>query len=301
MNLDIPEGYVADQSFARSFAAKKAEILARAEANPPAPNLDVNAAGTVMLTVAANIHPLLPAIQAQLPTGRLDLIMELEVRAEALLFTQGLYTFAFESANNVEVLARQVYEQRRILTAELTLAVMRGVIPDGAVSLSGTSSYQDAAQDVRAMSSLLLANWDIVLPAIGGRRERITGAMSLADELVKEIAKAERIKDRLAGPAALRAGAFQLSLESYRAADRAVSFLRYDEDDADKFVPTIYVGGGRPRKRPKADGADAAAPTPAGSAAATAGVPNVPTGGAASGAAANVPSNKVKPSGGFDV
>ena len=59
MNIDIPEDFVAEQSFARAFNAKKADILARVAQEPPAPTLDVNTAATVMLTVAANVEPLM--------------------------------------------------------------------------------------------------------------------------------------------------------------------------------------------------------------------------------------------------
>ncbi len=294
MNIDIPEGFIAEQSFARAFATKKAEILTRIAQDPPPPTLDVNAAATVMLTIAGNIEPLLADVQAQLPQIDLELIRDLGVRAEALLFTQSLHTYTFASATGLEETAKRLLEERRVLSTEISLAEMRGALPEGAVALSGTTAYQDVAQDVRGMCTVLLANWDAVGPAIGGRRERVTEVMALADQFVKDIAMAEQIKDRLAGPTALRAAAFQLALESYREVDRVVGFLRFHHDDADKFVPSIYVGGGRPKRKPAkaaSEGrADESVPTaqPA---------PTIPagTGGA------NVPANKVTPTGGFGV
>ena len=291
MNIDIPEDFVAEQSFARAFNAKKADILARVAQEPPAPTLDVNTAATVMLTVAANVEPLMADIQAQLPLIDMALLRDLAVRAEALLFTQSLHSYTFASTNGLEDAAKRLLEERRILSTEVSLAVMRGVLPEGAVTLSGSIAYQDMAQDVRGMCTVLLANWDAIGPAIGGRRERITEVMALADQFVKDIAAADQIKDRLAGPAALRAAAFQLALESYREIDRVVSFLRFHHDDAGKFVPTIY-GGGRPKRKSAKNTSDEEAtptnqPAPVTSAATTGG--------------ANVPANKVTPTGGFGV
>ncbi len=295
MNIDIPEGFITDDTFARAFTTKKAQLIALISKTPQSPTLDVNNAATVMLTVWENIKPLMPEIEKLDGFVDVALIKELPVRAEALFFTNALHGYAFTAASGLDDGARRLIEERKTLTTEITLAVMRGALPEGAITQSGTIGYQDVAQDVRGMCIILLANWDAVGPAIGGRRERITEVMALADRFVKDIAMGERIKDRLTGPTALRAAAFQLALESYREIDRVVSFLRFYFDDAEKYVPSIYVGGGRPKRRSaKSSEGTKDAETPS-----QPGTPAAPP--AAASGASNVPTNKVTPTGGFGV
>jgi hypothetical protein len=145
--------------------------------------------------------------------------------------------------------AAKVFEERRILITEYSLAVMRGVLHQDAVKLSGSSSHREAARDIRAIGAVFLANWSRVQPAIGGVLARVEDAVALAHKLTCEATRSGQRKKKLNLHAQARNGAFDLGLAAQREAKRAVEYLRFYQADSSSYLVSVY-GGGRPRKQP---------------------------------------------------
>ena len=184
---------------AQAFELLKEEILRRGQ-SARTPTADIVTAAQAMIATHARVKPVLQEIREALPRTNIELIQQLGACGEALLYAQSLYSAAESRTPTVARTAARVFEERRVLITEYSLAVMRGVLREDEVRLSGSSSHRDAARDIRAIGALFLANWSRVEPAIGGVLARVEDAMALA-----------------------RNGAFDLGLAAHREAQRATT------------------------------------------------------------------------------
>lgn len=218
--------------------------LEEAAKQPLAPlTANVAYAVRVMLTVAGNVEKYMPALK-ELGIADAD---KLAMRANALSYAQALHDWTLNSPQKVEVLAAEVVNARRLLTTELDLVVVRGLIAHGAIKLQTTGSYLGMAQDVRVICSAFLANWDKVGPEIGNDQAHVHEALRDADNLIAAIAKAAEVQETLKGTALMRAAAWTLARKCYDGVHRGIQFLRYEEGDVDEIVPSIYDT--RPKKK----------------------------------------------------
>ena len=261
----------------------KAEIAEAARGPLEALNVDIPFAVRVMLTACGNATPYREAL-AKL---NLDVVPTLETRAMALQYAQVLRQWTLETPTRVEDLAKDLIETRRLLTSELELVRLRGIISAKAVTLTGTTGYLDVAQDVQAICSAFLAAWDKVGPEIGGRIERVNERLVQAEQLIAAVAHAAEIKEKLEGATLMRVAAWTLALKSYRDLDRGISFLRYHEGDAGEIVPSLFDNRARSHKAAPEPTPIAPVPAPPATNAATPAVGGTP--------AASVPMAPSKP------
>jgi len=163
----------------------KQEIETAAKGPVQQLNADVAFAVRVMLTVAGNTQRFLPELEQ---LGLTD-AKNLAVRANALSYSQALHDWTLKSPARVDVLAAEVMEARRVLNSELELIQLRGLIAKGAVTLQGTTSHLAMAQDVRAIASAFLANWEQVGGQIGNNIDHVHAALVSADSLIAALAQ----------------------------------------------------------------------------------------------------------------
>ena len=233
---------------AQAFELLKEEILRRGQ-SARTPTADIVTAAQAMIATHARVKPVLQEIREALPRTNIELIQQLGACGEALLYAQSLYSAAESRTPTVARTAARVFEERRVLITEYSLAVMRGVLREDEVRLSGSSSHRDAARDIRAIGALFLANWSRVEPAIGGVLARVEDAMALAHKLTCEAARSGQRNKKLNLHAQARNGAFDLGLAAQREAQRAVEYLRFYQADSSRYLVSVF-GGGRPRKQP---------------------------------------------------
>lgn len=239
----VTEAFAPIAASVAAFEATKPELEAAAK-QPLIPlTANVPYAVRVMLTVAGNIVQYLPELE-KLGIAGAD---KLAVRANALSYAQALHDWTLNAPQKVEALAERVSASRRVLTTELDLMVVRGLISDGAVKIQTTNSYLGLAQDVRAIGSAFLANWDTVGKEIGNDKAHVHDALRAADDLIAALAKDAQLQETLKGTALMRAAAWTLARKCYDSVHRGIQFIRYEEGDVDEIVPSIYDT--RPKKK----------------------------------------------------
>ncbi|WP_438043097.1 hypothetical protein [Sorangium sp. So ce128] len=119
----------------------------------------------------------------------------------------------------------------------------------------------DTANDLVALSALFSGSW----PEIAGKTAATEAEVRRAGELGPELLAALGVREHGApGPseaADRRARAFTLFVDAYDQTRRAVTYLRWKEDDVEAIAPSLYKGrGGRGASSSDTDAAPPAQP-----------------------------------------
>jgi hypothetical protein len=252
-----------------AYEQTKAAIAEAAKGELTHINVDLSLAVRIMLTAAGNTV----RYRDELAKLGIDAATKLEQQAHALSYATALHAWTMNVREPIADLAEELVNVRRVLTTELELCELRGVIAKGAVTLEGTTSYLALAGDVRAIGSAFLANWERVGPEVGGKIEHVHAALAKADQLIATLARSEEVQEEQQGAALMRSAAWTLALATYRELERGIAFLRFYEGDADEIVPSLFA---RPRKRGSDNGA-ATETTGAGATTPSATGPTLPT------------------------
>jgi len=119
--------------------------------------------------------------------------------------------------------------------------------------------YKNLAFDLMALAASLRDNWDKVSSKTAITPEDLDQAELLGDQLINAIGVREQSPSSVADIAAQRQRNFTLFVNAYDEVRRALSFLRWKEDDVEHIAPSLYAGRGNSNARKK--GTDAH-PTP---------------------------------------
>ncbi len=123
---------------------------------------------------------------------------------------------------------------------------------------------RNTATDVLTLTSIFRANWE----AIGGRTcvtwSELDEAESAVSTLLTDIGLREQTPAMREANSLTRQRAYTLFVKTYDKVRKAVSYLRWDEDDADEFAPSLFGSrkkrGGTELEKP-AEGAPATTPS----------------------------------------
>lgn len=234
-----------------------AELAAIPEADIVQVNVDVDAAVTHVLGHWKSLEPHLPLF-ARLPEFDAALVGRLRDYARALHYWHSLAQYASAPPAGLAAMIDQGIATRDRVLSMLNALAKFGVIAPGALSsFGGTSAHRKVARDLTALSGFVHQNWS----TLEGKSLLTLEEMHDAERLGYAILEA--IGDRDSSPAATaratreRDKTFTLFVRAHDQARRALVFLRWDEDDADTIMPSMYHGR-RPGK--KAEGASELAP-----------------------------------------
>ncbi|NUP13610.1 MAG: hypothetical protein HOW73_46840 [Polyangiaceae bacterium] len=137
-------------------------------------------------------------------------------------------------------------------------------------ALNGTQGYRNVGFDVLTLCAMLRENWDSVSGRTGVQTAEINDAEQLADRLISAVGRREQGEAAVAEATELRQRVFTLFMRSYEEVRRAITYLRWHDDDVDRIVPSLYTTGRSSRRKsdiepkpetPPAGGTSPAAPT----------------------------------------
>jgi hypothetical protein len=95
----------------------------------------------------------------------------------------------------------------------------------------------------------LRRDWANLAGRTGAQEAELDEAEALALPLMQALGGRPTLSRAVREAAHVRAQAYALLLETYSEVQRALSFLRWRERDAEKFAPSLFRGFvGRPRK-----------------------------------------------------
>lgn len=228
-------------------------------------NLDVQLSVTTVLSALPRMRTLREEIERQLPVFDLAQFDKLETYAEALAYAQTAYLAASEPSEPLPALVSRAIELRDQLVADATALARRGLVDAKALSeLKGGNGFLNVGSDVGVLVRMLRERWNDIKGKSAIQSEELDEADRLFERITLAYAERSQQPVRVAKASDDRTRAYSLLLTTYDQARRAISYVRWVENDVDKFAPSLWSGrGGRGAKAGPADGApDGAKPKP---------------------------------------
>jgi hypothetical protein len=219
-------------------------------------NIDILIGVTTVLGVLPKLR-LLRSQLAELKGFDLARFDRLEPYARALGHT---HTLLLRSSPTPEIaqLADQAVELRELLLTDATALAKRGLVDGNALEgLKGAVGYRNLAFDLGALSNLIRQAWGNVQGKSAVQESELNLARTLADRLLTAVGLRQFEAPVQSEAALTRAQAFTLFVKAYDQVRRAVSYLRWDEGDANEFAPSLYE-----RRNTKSKSSDVPEPVP---------------------------------------
>jgi hypothetical protein len=109
-------------------------------------------------------------------------------------------------------------------------------------SLKGSVGFQNIASDLMTLTNMFRAVW----PKLAGKtfvtEEELDRAEVLSDEVVYDLGQREQAPSKIADVSIDRQKTFTLFVTAYDQLRRAITFIRWNEGDADEIAPSLYSG-----------------------------------------------------------
>ncbi|WP_146650620.1 hypothetical protein [Labilithrix luteola] len=209
-------------------------------------NLDIGVSTSQVLSVAPSLHALRSAV-AKLPNFDIAQYDNIVPYTLALIYANNRHQSIMTPPEELPVLLEEATKMRTIFAADANALAARGII-DGKklAELKSGTGYLDAASDLGTLVIILRENWEKVAANSGIKAAELDRAEALSQRLTFAFAEKGQGTTKLAEAAEDRQRAFTLFVDAYDQARRAVTFLHWGEESADKLVPSLWKGrGGR--------------------------------------------------------
>jgi len=171
----------------------------------------------------------------------------LRLYALALGHTHAVYRAATGPSDAVVAMSERVAEFREMLHADAMALAKRGLLEEASVAkLKSGLGYKNLAFDVVSLVSLFRDRWAGISSKTAVQVAELDEAARLAQKLITGVGLREQAPAAVGAAALARQKAFTLFVKAYDDARRAVTFLRWHQDDVDSIAPSLYAGrGGR--------------------------------------------------------
>lgn len=231
----LPEGVDSLEAY-ESIAA---ELEALQEDELAQINVDIMVAVTTALGCISALRRFRPEL-AQLPGFDVERFDKLETYARAAGHAHARH-WRVTSGPDVSALVEAATRLREILLADAGALGRRGLIDAAQLGgLKGAVGYRNLAFDLSALSSVLREAWPRLEGKTATTRSELDEARSLADRLLTAVGVREQSASATSPSALARQRAFTLFIRAYDQTRRAFTYLRWDEDDLDELVPSVY-------------------------------------------------------------
>lgn len=243
-------------------------------------NVDIPSAVATVIGTLPKAKSLRSDIVKILSVEEMAEVDALQIFADALSFAHTAYLAASQPPAPLPELFARATELRDLLASDATALAKRELV-DGNVlaQLKGGTGYLEVAYDLGAIVRIMRDNWNEISKRSAVQATELDEAEKVYEQVTRAFAARERQPAIVEAASADRARAFTLFMKAYDQLRRAATFIRWNEDDTDKYVPSVYVGrGGRGNATPKPVPAPQPAPpvTTAPAVAAAAKAPSAP-------------------------
>ncbi|WP_437601227.1 hypothetical protein WMF28_06615 [Sorangium sp. So ce590] len=254
-------------------------------------NLDIPRMVSQVLGVLPGLVMLRSEIAERLQKHDVALLDRLETYALAAWYAHLVWLSSGGAENALKPLVEEAVPLRENLLSDAEALARRGLLDAEAVAeIRAGQGHIDTANDLVALSALFSGSWSEITGKTAATEKEVNRAGEIGPLLLAALGVREHGKGP--GPteaADKRARAFALLVHAYDQTRRAVTYLRWNEGDADTIAPSLYKGrGGRTASSSDTAAApqDAAPAGPTAPASPGAAPPVVPADTAAPGAAA---------------
>jgi hypothetical protein len=253
------------KDFLAAFQRVESEIVALEESELVLVNLDVPSA---VATALGARHKILDYREEMAELRGVDVskLDKLRDYGYALLHTQTEYHAASGKDETLGELVDELQDIREQLFADAQGLARRGLLDREEVAkLRSGLGHKNLAMDVNGLVRAFREEAGALLGKSPVTREELDNAAELAARVIEEVGAKEQAPAVTAEATLLRQRAFTLFTRAYDEARRAVSFLRWNEGDADSIAPSLWAGrGGRGKPEPKVPASETPAEAGAG-------------------------------------
>jgi hypothetical protein len=225
-------------------------------------NLDVPTIVACALGSMSEIRKLQEAA-ATLPGMDVAHFKNVEQYALALAYAHSLHQAASTPTLPLQELSARGLELRELLLTDCTALARRGLIDGRRLKeLKGHVGYKNVASDLLTLVALLREAGARVQGKTAVDARELDEGEVLADQLLTAVGEREQLPVTKEATFDNRERAYTLFLRSYDQIRRAAHYLRWDEDDADELVPSLYATRKRKGSEVIEEEEPAPAPTP---------------------------------------
>ena len=210
-------------------------------------NVDIVSAATVVIGALPDIHTHRAALVELCGEEMAKSVDRLELLARAALQAHAKHRLVSNGAN-VKPLSEELVVVRDVLLAEARSMIVRKVIPAQITrELTLGPGYKNLCVDVLQLVSAMREDWDVVEHETRIAMAYLENAEGLANELVTAVG----LRDQASrSPAAdLRQRAYTVLARTYGQVRQMITFLRWDDGDADRIAPAFHNHRGSRRRK----------------------------------------------------
>ena len=150
----------------------------------------------------------------------------------------------------ISELTDELTKQRETLVSDVSALAKRSFLDGSRLSeLRGTNGYKNLVFDVLLLCTMLRDNWDVIAGRTAVQLEELDRIEALTDRLATAVGQKEQGPTVVGPPAETRQRAFALFVEAWDQVRRAIGYLRWEQDDAERYAPSLFAGRGTPRRK----------------------------------------------------
>src|SRR5512145_2045851 len=204
--------------------------------------VDPVTAGVTIRGAMPKIMPLRPQLAALTPF-EIRSLDNLEDYLHAWLRTNALFLNTTLPPEGFSALVDKVSAYRDNLVSDAQALVQRGVIgPDALGGLKGAVGHKNIVSDVLKLTTLFRSNWARIAGRTLVTEAELDEADAALDTLMTDLGVREQTPASKEATALERQKAYTLFVNAYDQVRRGVSFLRWNEEDADEIAPSLFGG-----------------------------------------------------------
>ncbi|MDB4984915.1 MAG: hypothetical protein JWN04_93 [Myxococcaceae bacterium] len=212
-------------------------------------NVDVTMAVTTALHALGAIRGLRSELKAALKNFDAERFDKLETYAWALFHAHAKYVGATLPVEAMPELVAEATRMRDLLLSDAQALARRGIL-DGTLlrGVKVATGYRPLALDLEVLASMLEANWGKLKGKTAISQEELVAAHGLASRLLSAIGQVDRSPAAQVEAGQARQRAYSLFFRAYDEVRRAVTYLRWHEDDVEQIIPSLFAGRGAGRR-----------------------------------------------------
>jgi hypothetical protein len=189
-----------------------------------------------------------------LPGFDISAFDQLETYTLAAGHAHTLYMGASTAPEAIIELNEKGMRLRNTLYADAVALATRNLISGDRIGeFKAKVGYKNLAFDLMALAGVFRGSWDKISGKTAITTDDLDQAELIGDQLVSAVGTREAAPASVAEISIQRQRNFTLFLNAYDQVRRAVGFLRWNEDDADRIAPSLYAGRGNSNARSRPD------------------------------------------------
>ena len=208
-------------------------------------NIDVPTAVTTVIGKLPQLRSFKDAMAEALPKFELANLEQLETYTLATAHAHAIYLSSSAPPEAIVKLTADATALRDLLYSDAVALANRGLVSGARLGeFKGAVGYKNVAFDLLGLTALLREAW----AQVAGKTAVTLADLDNADVIGEQLVNAVGTRDQSAAPAdaiQIRQRLFTLFVTAWDQVRRAISYLRWNEDDVDDIIPSLYAGRAR--------------------------------------------------------